>query len=143
MTELEAEYNKKGGSGKSSEEGYSVEALYDFYDPRKIGKQIFDKSWRTVQFDEAQVGVPQSNSSIYKKNQHGLYTYCGAQALRWWFHAAAEINHDNICLATRLVKHTIVCTHEVNAVSYHDHIHGDDRSNMFPDWGKTTSKKGG
>ena len=69
--------------------------------------------------------------------------YAAAQALRWWLHAAAEAdNMSGLCLETRIISHKISYSHKIETVGAHDHIHGDDRSNCMPDWGKTPNVRG-
>lgn len=116
--------------------GYYVEAMSTSNWPEHVGKQVFDTRWRRVSFDEAVVGVPVAKS-CYRPimAMAGVYSYEAAQALRWWFHASAE---SGICLRSRIVKCAVKYSVEVERVSEHCEIGGDDRSNFMPDWNKAT-----
>lgn len=125
------EFPKKGSNGTATQTSWSVEARHCFSDPVQIGKQLFDERWRTVQFNDADFGVPVRE----RDRAQGYFNYAAAQALRWWFHATAEITGGGICLETRLVKHITKSHFECEAVSAHCLITGEDRSNIMPDWG--------
>lgn len=133
---LEDDYKPNKGSGSGTETAYTVEARYNYPDPSMIGVQIFDNKWRTVNFDKSQIGIPQCSDYAKYTKEHGMYGYQAAQALRWWFVAAASMIHKDICLETRIVKHVIEHSYSITAVSAHDLIGNEDRSGMIPDWGK-------
>lgn len=136
--ELEQDYRRERGSGNGTETAYTVEARYNYPQPTQIGGQIFDNRWREVKFQDSAIGVPRCAPFNRRTLEHGLLGYAAAQALRWWLHAAAEAdNMSGLCLETRIVSHKISYSHKIETVAAHDHIHGDDRSNCMPDWGKT------
>lgn len=136
-SELEADYKKDRASGSWTFDGYSVEARHNYHDPMTVSGQVFDRTWRRVNFDESVIGVPLPRFRRHALAEHGYLGYASAQALRWWFHAAIEAEQGlGICMETRLVKHSIHTTHKITAVSAHCHIHGEDRSNTMPDWGQ-------
>ena len=134
----ETEYPKSAGSHSSKMTGWTVEARYNYSEPTEIGGQLFDNRWRRVRFNESVIGVPiaaEYNARIYA--EHNVLGYPAAQALRWWFHAVAtaEKTGGGLCIETKLVKHVIETSSKCEAVSEHDIIGGDDRSNIMPDWG--------
>jgi hypothetical protein len=138
MSELESEYRKNRGSGSGTDYGYVVEARNTCADPVQIGGEIFDNKWRsvnTVQVGDG-VGVP---APRYNKRlaEHGLLGYAAAQAIRWWFHASAEsVGFGYVCLETRIIKCKLTYSHEVEAMSAHEIIGGEERTHIRPDWGK-------
>lgn len=137
VSEPASEFPKKGGHGSGTEDCYTVQARSMYTEPQPFGKQIFDQRWKHVQFDQVQFplpGVPAGHSMI--SDRLGLYSYPAAQALRWWFHANAHAGFSGICLETRIVKHKVTYTYAEEALSAHDVISGEDRSNLMPDWGK-------
>lgn len=135
--ELEPDYRRDHGSGSGSETAYTVEARYNFPRPIQIGNQIFDNRWQRVQFQESEIGVPPCSPIYRHTREHGMLGYPAAQALRWWLHANAEASRGGgMCLETRLVSHTISHSYKIEAIEAHGHIHGEDRSNCIPDWGK-------
>jgi hypothetical protein len=132
---LDESYSTKVGSHSGSETAYSVEARYNYISPAKIGKQLFDNRWRTVEFDASSVGVPRAPSYQRETLNSGLLSYSAAQALRWWLHALADYEGHS-CIETRLIKHKISFSMEIVAVSSHAEIGGDNKSSMMPDYGK-------
>jgi len=135
---LEECYRKERGSGSGSETGYTVEAMHNYVNPISVAGQIFDNRWRQVEFKESAIGVPSCPRHHRYVAENGMLGYSAAQALRWWLHAQAESEHGMaICLETRIVSHRISYSYKVESVSAHDHVHGEDRSNCVPDWGKT------
>lgn len=119
---LEEDYkNIKSRSSKAST-GYTIEARFNLREPEKIGRQIYDKEWRQVEFDRSAIGVPMSTSYHRELLEHGLFIYSAAQALRWWFIAQAEIECAGGApgLQTRMVKHRVTCTHEISAIGVID-----------------------
>lgn len=140
--ELEEDYTREKGSGRGAEIGYTVEARLNYHEPAKISGQIFDNRWRRVEFEKGAIGVP--SCSRYQRHvaEHGMLGYAAAQALRWWLHANAEVEQSSaLCLETRLISHRISYTHKIEAQAAHGHIHGGDRSNCIPDWGKSNDKE--
>ena len=101
--------------------------------------QLFDNRWQIVQFNKSPLGVPVADPYMAPiLEERGLFGYAAAQALRWWFHAnavASRIGGD-LCLETKLVKHTVATAFECSAVSEHEFIGGEDGSNRTPDCGK-------
>ena len=142
---LEEDYETNCSKGSSTRRCYSVEAKYDYPDPKQFGRQIFDKTWRMVYFDKdtnGAIGVPDRSLHDRETIGHGFLSYQAAQSLRWWLHASAEAESlgGALCLSTRLIMHEIKTTYEITALSYHDHIHGDNRSNIMPDYGIESEK---
>ncbi len=138
------EFPKNRSKSSGSETCYSVEARYNFPAPVEISGQIFDERWREVKFEENPVGVPRASQFQEHTLRHRMLGYSAAQALRWWLHANADAMKAGMCacLETRLVKHTIKHSCEIEAVSVHAHIHGEDRSSYMPDWGQHVHKSG-
>lgn len=134
---LEESYQKEVGSHSGTEVGFTVEARYNFHTPIKIGEQIFDKEWRRFRTQESsEFGVPFPRGR-QRLARHNLYGYAQAQAIRWWLHAAVDAEGmASLCLETRIVKHKITFSEKLEAVSAHEFVGGDDRSNILPDWGK-------
>lgn len=137
-TDKENEYPKKGQSQSGTNHAYSVQARYDYPEPKVFGDIILHKEWKTIYFPKSRdVGVPTGNALDWAGNQMGLMSYQAAQALRWWFHANAEAEIlGSLCLETRIVKHKVEYSIKEEAISDHEYIGGDDRSNVMPDWGK-------
>ena len=135
--EFEDDYKRERGSGSGTETAYTVEARYNYPCPASIGGQIFDNRWREVKFQDSVVGVPRCAPYYRHTLEHGMLGYAAAQALRWWLHALAEADClSGVCLETRIISHQIKHTHKIETIATHGHIHGDDRSNCIPDWGK-------
>lgn len=133
------EFPRKASNGSGSMKGYSVEARYAYPSPKMFAGNLLDARWSTVQFVETipPFGVPNGRrySEPWLRNT-GLYTYQAAQALRWWFLAAAEAEFSVLCIETRLVEHDIVYSYGSTATKPVALIGGDDRSSIMPDWGK-------
>lgn len=136
-TELEPEYKRNQGHGTGTETCYTVEARHCYPDAIVIAGQIFDIRWKRAHFEESPVGVPSGPAYIHRHaKEHGMLSYQAAQALRWWIHAQGESTGTGcVCLETRLVKHQIKWSYSIEAMSAHDLVTGDDRSNIMPDWG--------
>lgn len=135
--DLENDYRRERGNGSGTEIAYMVEARINSDRPEQIGDQIFDNRWREVHFVHALNGVPRCSPYARRTIENGLLGYPAAQALRWWLHANADKDGiSGICLETRIIKYEIAYSYSITAVSSHKHIHGDDRSNLFPDWGE-------
>lgn len=133
--EAQEEWPKKSSSGSATETLWSVEGRHTANEPLSLGTQIFDSRWRAIEFAEGQPGVPSSRRFSHA-SMHGLMSYAASQALRWWVHAEADINYRGIYFETRLIQHTLKYEYKIEQVSAHAHIHGNDRSNLMPDWGK-------
>lgn len=119
---LERDYNTVKSQGSLTSTGYTVEARFFMRDAEMIRQQVYDGQWRQVEFDQSAIGVPMSTSYHRELLEHGLFSYSAAQALRWWFHAQAEIECVGGApgLQTRLVQHRLTCTHEVAAIGVVD-----------------------
>ena len=119
---LEEDYKTVKSTHTLIRTGYIVEARFQDCDPGIVGKQIYDDRWRQVKFDQSKIGVPMSPAYHRELIDQGLFTYSSAQALRWWFHAQAEIECVGGApgLQTRLVQHRVTCTHEVAAIGVVD-----------------------
>jgi hypothetical protein len=132
-----AEYPKKGQSGNGSDTGYTVEARYTGSQGHvAIAGIIYTGAWKKLHPEQGPVGVPPHRRFESWLGQCGLMNYPAAQAIRWWFHAIAEQDFQNLCLETRIVKHRVQYSFEEIAVSAHAEIGGEDRSGYLPDWGK-------
>lgn len=119
------EYPKKSSNARGTEEAYSVEARCTDIRPRTIAGRLFDNRWQKVAFDQAAIGVPGGPSHNHHSRHLGLLTYSAAQALRWWIHAAADVEViGSICLETKLVKHQIRYEWSCEAVSEHAMVGG-------------------
>lgn len=141
MEPKENEFPKHRSSCNGTEVGYTVEARYNNNKPVKIGDQIFDNRWVEVEFVDSKVGIPRCPSYQLRVIECNLLGYAAAQTLRWWLHAIANADHSfyGACLETRILCHHICYSYEVKTVSVHCHIHGDNRSNLFPDYEKDFS----
>jgi hypothetical protein len=91
----------------------------------KVGNQIFDNQWRTVQFSQGYPGVPTGGFMHSEAASLGFMSYQSAQAMRWWFLAELEIGMSGMCMETRLVRHAIKYSITSEAVSAHDNLGGD------------------
>jgi hypothetical protein len=93
-------------SGTGSAELYRVEARTTYHSPERVGGQLIDNNWRLVDFAKAPLGVPIRNFDAGAHEHCGLLNYEAAEALRWWFLAAAhaDIAAGALCIETRLVK---------------------------------------
>jgi hypothetical protein len=140
MTALDENYQRDIAHGTSSRPAYFVEARMNYSEPMMIGKQIFDNRWRRVTFDRGEIGVPAHRPFEHRMDEHQLLTYPASQALRWWLHAAAEVDFKGTCLESRLVRVHVSESYKIEAVSTHEHIQGEDRSNCIPDWGSKKSE---
>lgn len=137
----EDSFPKLTGSGSGGILGYTVEARLAYPEAGSILGQIFDLRWKRVHFDPGSpVGVPGPRSQDAARL--GLMDYAQAQAMRWWFVAAADAEFSAGCVETRIVKHTGSYTYTAQAVSAHAYIGGDDRSYLMPDWGKKPEAEG-
>ncbi len=125
------DYPKSKGNGESTITGYTVEGRYNYSEPKQFGGQILDERWRTLIFPSAPFGVPIGGFHKHELKMNGLLGYSAAQALRWWFHANADVL-GSLCLETKIVKHIIKSSYKCEAVSDHELITGDDRSNIKP-----------
>ena len=131
--EIKEPVSRSNGSGTTF--GYVVEARYMYREPAIINGAVCDKEWREVRFDKGTVGVPARRYSHHTQ-EHGLFDFAQAEALRWWFLAAAEASvvMGMICLETRLVQYQVEYTHKVMAVAIIDaqDSRGDTPADMLP-----------
>lgn len=130
----------KGTSGSGGLVAYSVEARYAYPEPKIFAGNLLDSRWRTVHFDKVQppFGVPAGGRYHQPMLYYtGLYEYQAAQALRWWFLAAAHAEFSCGCIETRLIEHKIEYSFKSTATKAVAPVGGDDRSSIMPDWGKT------
>ena len=116
--QLEEDYKTIKSQGSSTSTGYTVEARFFMRDAEMIRQQVYDDKWRQVELYQSAIGVPMSTSYQRELIEHGLLSYSAAQALRWWFHAQAEIECVDGApgLQTRLVQHRVTYTNEVKAI---------------------------
>ncbi len=119
---LEEDYKTTKSKGSATLTGYTIEARFYLREPEKIGRQIYDKDWRQVKFDLSDNSIPMSPVHHRELLEHGLFSYSAAQALRWWFHAQAEIECVGGApgLQTRLVQHRLTLAHNVMAIGVVD-----------------------
>jgi len=122
MTDKE-EYPNKCESLSGTNYAYSVQAKYNYSEPRQFGDTIYHKEWKTVKFTESiNCGVP-NNSECWVAEHFGLFSYAAAQALRWWFHANTEQeSYMARLLETRIVKHKIEYSFKQEAIPDNDYI---------------------
>lgn len=129
-----------GGEGVTScngtTEGWSVEGRSVFLRAEEINGQLFDERWQRVQFIKGPIGVPNNSWDEPWLSRMGLHSYAAAQALRWWFHANADLS---ACLETRLVRHRVKYSVASERVDEHCLIGGEDRSSIMPDWPRPVS----
>jgi hypothetical protein len=129
-------FPKKGSSGSGGIKAYSVEARYAYPEPRQVAGNLLDTRWRTIQFVEVSppFGVPTGRSYHAPwLSLTGLYQYQAAQALRWWFLAAAEAERSCLCVETRLVEHLIDYSYTSTAQRPVAPVgEGESRSNIMP-----------
>lgn len=122
-------------SASGTTHGYRVEAMCDSDDPMTVSGQTLTRKWKIVHFNESAHGVPISE----KFDRHWLaathtYSYATAQALRWWFHAAAAADRDMLssflamALHTRIVKYAVKYDVSATRESEHAEVNGRDRS---------------
>lgn len=120
------EFPRNGSRGSGTTTGYRVEARHNYHSSITIGDQTFDLRWQEVTFQRGSPGVPTKIGSPHCEGTYGTHSYQAAQALRWWLHAAAEIDiAGGICLETRLVEHKIKYEYSVTVVAAHEHAGGD------------------
>lgn len=101
-------------SGSGTFSAYRVEARYMGYEGvTKIGETVLTKEWQHVYFPEASIGVPRCDPyHMPQMVATRTLSYTAAQALRWWFHAAANAERlGGLCVETRLVVFKIEYSH--------------------------------
>lgn len=128
--QLEEGYKTDRGNGSGTTIGYSVEARSTSQPTFILGNMIGEK-WTRLSFSRGKKGVPVPGcwDSSGQLKKLGLFSYESAQALRWWFLAAAENEFVNDAtpirlprphpwrLETRLVRHEVKYQYTVTAVS--------------------------
>jgi hypothetical protein len=128
--QLEEGYKTDRGNGSGTTVGYSVEARSTSKPTLVLGNMIGEK-WTRISFSRGEKGVPIPGcwDGSGQLEKLGLFSYESAQAMRWWFLAAAEdsfVNDARLirvplpspwCLETRLVRHEIKYQYTVTAVS--------------------------
>ncbi|SRR6266404_238374 len=121
------EFPKSGSSGSGSETGYSVEARYNYPQPKIIAGVIYHKDWRHVHPQQGVLGVPVAHPQQRHIIEHGLMSYPAAQAIRWWLHAiaASEEFLGGLCLETRLIEHRISYSYKETLTSSIDVVCGN------------------
>jgi hypothetical protein len=128
------EFPSLAGNSSGTVYGYSVEAkIIDGGGPDVINDQLFsDAGWTRVEFnDDSPIGVPNARHRSDFVAITGYYHYETAQALRWWFVAAAP---NNFGLQTRLVKHEIKYTTQVVALKAVSFLDNEEREACMGDW---------
>jgi hypothetical protein len=104
MTQIESDRAQRHSG---TQQGWSVEARASLEDyPLQIAEQVFTTKWKPVHFDPAKVGVPAGRLDFDEYLRFGLLSYPAAQALRWWFVAALDMEHKS-SVETRLVRHEV------------------------------------
>ena len=111
--------------------GYRVEAMWDDDEPQKIGDQLFTRHWKAVHFDRGQCGVPIGRrfEAAWLDASH-CYSQSAAEALRWWFIAAAGAAPDGLGawrLRTRLAEYRIVYSITATRESERYETHSEHR----------------
>jgi hypothetical protein len=128
--QLEEGYKTDRGNGSGTTIGYSVEARSTAKPTLVLGNMIGEK-WTRVSFSRGEKGVPIPGcwDGSGQLEKLGLFSYESAQAMRWWFLAAAEDSFVNDAipiripmpspwgLETRLVRHEVKYQYTVTAVS--------------------------
>lgn len=128
--QLEKGYKTDRGNGSGTTIGYSVEARSNSHPTLVLGHVIGEK-WTQISFSRGEKGVPIPGcwDGSGQLEKLGFFSYESAQALRWWFLAAAEDEFVNravgLCvplprpwsLETRLVRHEVKYQYTVTAVS--------------------------
>lgn len=132
--QLEEGYKTDRGNGSGTTVGYSVEARSTSTPTLVLGNMIGEK-WTRISFARGEKGVPIPGcwDGSGQLERLGLFSYESAQAMRWWFLAAAE--NDFVYaedtpyapirlprprpwnLETRLVRHEVKYQYAVTAVS--------------------------
>lgn len=132
---LEDNYPTDRGTGSGTQTGYSVEARSP-KGPAQVGEMLLSEQWQKIAFPRGERGVPAPGGfdASGQLCTHGLYSYASAQALRWWLHAAAESDSEDVTdgfsrlrsrlrwaagcgIETRLVKHEVKYQYSITAVS--------------------------
>lgn len=133
MTRVEIENGKTCPSASGTTHGYKVQARAALHDPVLIGGRMFDARWRTVENYSRNDGrgIPMS-SSDREIRRAGLLTLTEAQALRWYFIAAAEAQDwvNALGLETRLVEYKVEYKWSATPVAY---LGAADRRGDMPD----------
>ena len=132
--QLEEGYKTDRGNGSGTTIGYSVEARSLSKPTFVLGNMIGEK-WTRISFSRGEKGVPVPGcwDGSGQLEKLGLFSYESAQALRWWFLAAAENDFVNAAatpyapirlpiprpwdLETRLVRHEVKYQYAVTATS--------------------------
>jgi hypothetical protein len=128
--QLEEGYKTDRGNGSGTTVGYSVEARSTSKPTLVLGNMIGEK-WTRISFSRGEKGVPIPGcwDGSGQLEKLGLFSYESAQAMRWWFLAAAENAFVNDAtsiripmpspwrLETRLVRHEVKYQYAVTAVS--------------------------
>lgn len=106
-------------NGTVTMRGYRPEVRTSYHTPSVVSGQIVDCEWRPIEYErgKAPVGVPQGYSD-QKLSDHGLLGHAQAEAMRWWFIAAAEAERatGSLCMETRLQEYKLTITHTTVAV---------------------------
>lgn len=128
------EFPENGSSGSGTDTAYSVQARMAYITPKVVAGQLLDLRWTKIHFDPARNGVPVREGLFPQFRTLGLLSYQAAQAMRWWFIAAAAKDHDHLCLETRLVEHEVKYSYSAVAARACEVIGaGDDRRHMMPE----------
>lgn len=129
-------FPKKGSSGSGMTPCYSVEARTSGK-PRVVNGMMLHEGWERIRFDKVEPplnGVP-TRLLCHDAESLGLVDYAAAQALRWWFHAAAGFAGPE----TRIVKHQVTHSYEETIVGVYHEI-GDIEA-VRPDVKRTQQDK--
>jgi hypothetical protein len=133
--QLEEGYKTDRGNGSGTSVGYSIEAR-SLSKPTYILGNMIGEKWTRLEFPRGEKGVPIPGcwDGSGQMNKLGLFSYQSAQAIRWWFIAAAEDEHVTAAtpiripmpcpwsIETRLVRHEIKYQYTVTAVSACDFV---------------------
>jgi hypothetical protein len=103
-------------SGETRMTGYRPEVRTSYHTPSLVAGQIVDSEWRPISYKtgEGILGIPHGYFDKQLSEQ-GLLGYAAAEAIRWWFMAAAEAERPlgALYLETRLQSYSVVLTHKV------------------------------
>ena len=118
MNEVKIWEEKPCRTGSGTTIGYSVEARMNYSRPETILGTAYDNRWQRVQIVAGDSGVPMKRSPAL--DHVDLYSFETAEALRWWFIAAAEASRigGSLCIETRLVRHRVEYSYSAKPVAY-------------------------
>ena len=125
-------------SGSGTERLFSVEARYNYHEPKVIAGQMFDNRWKRIPYSDAPHGIPKPRYISQGRSASNLLTRQEAEAIRWWFICIAEASENvggSLCLETRIVEHEVEYSYSVTPKRYIDafDMRGNIPDDMKPD----------